>query len=169
MVVNRASARRTMLLCLVKAPRYVHGLNFCGCGNDAVVRAGWVADKTGKGRSGWRASSYEVTPSRSDGPGDGRRIVRRPARMRQPIIGPGRPQECVSARGGAQVGVDLAGDVALEAADDLCLGFSFGCAAFDVGAGGRAGAHACEHDPPQGVVGLAIAARVEPVADGLAR
>src|ERR1017187_3382400 len=98
-----------MLLCLVKAPRYLRGLNFCGCGHDAVVRAGGVADKTGNGRSGWRASSYEVTPSRSDGPRDGGRIVRRRARMRQPIIGPGRPRECVSARGGAQVGVDLMG------------------------------------------------------------
>ena len=58
-----------------------------------------VADKTGKGHSGWRASSYEVTPSRSDGPGDGRRIVSRPAGMRQPISGPGRPRgKCVSPR-----------------------------------------------------------------------
>src|ERR1019366_8155974 len=50
-IVNSAlpfvsGGRRTMLLCLVKAPRYVRGLNFCGCGNDAVVRAGRVADKT---------------------------------------------------------------------------------------------------------------------------
>src|SRR5664279_1720623 len=39
----------------------------------------WIADKTGKGHSRWRASSYEVTPSGSDLTGDGRRIVRRPA------------------------------------------------------------------------------------------
>ena len=30
---------------------------------------GWGADKTGKGRSGWRESSYEVTPSWPMGPG----------------------------------------------------------------------------------------------------
>jgi len=30
-----------MLLCLVKGPRCVCGLNFCGCGNGALVRAGW--------------------------------------------------------------------------------------------------------------------------------
>jgi hypothetical protein len=52
----------------------------------------WVADKTGWGRSGWRAGSYEVTPSRSGGAGDGRRIVSRPAGMRQPISGSGRPR-----------------------------------------------------------------------------
>ncbi len=70
---------------------------------------------------------------------------------------------------GAEVGIDLAGDVTLQAADDFLLGFSFGCAAFDIGAGGRVRAQAGEHDPPQGVVGLAVAARVEPAADGLAR
>src|SRR5580693_9846459 len=43
-------------------------------------------------------------------PGDGRRIVSRPARMRQPIRGSGRPRIGTSA-GGAEVGVDLAGDV----------------------------------------------------------
>jgi hypothetical protein len=56
--------------------------------------------------------------------------------MRQPIIGSGRPRECASARGGAKEGLDLAGDVTLEAADDLRLGFSLSCAAFGVGAGG---------------------------------
>jgi hypothetical protein len=33
-------------------------------------------------------------------------------------------------------GVDLAGDVALEAADDVVLGLALGRAAFGVGAGG---------------------------------
>ena len=44
------------------------------------------------------------------------------------------------------------------------FGASFGEAARDVGAGAFVGAHAGEHDPPQGVVGLAVAAAVEPVA-----
>ena len=56
------------------------------------------------------------------GPGDGRRIVSRPARMRQPIRGPGRPRELVSAGGRPQAGAGLAGDVTLEAADDLLPG-----------------------------------------------
>ena len=90
--------------------------------------------------------------------------------MRQPISGPGRPRGLsASARWLAEVGVDLAGDVALEAADDLWLGFAFRGAPLGVGAGGGVGAEAGEHDPPQGVVGLAVAAGVEPVADGLAR
>src|SRR5881296_400943 len=38
---------------------------------------------------------------------------------RQPISGPGRPRECVLA--GAEVGIDLARDVALQAADDFLL------------------------------------------------
>src|SRR5450755_84901 len=151
-----------------QGPRYVCRSQFWGRGMVLWRGLAGVADKTGKGRSGWRASSYDVTPSRSDGPRDGRRIVSRPARMRQPIRGSGRPRECASARGGAKAGVGLAGDVTLEAADDLRLGLTFGCAAFDVGAGGRVGAHAGEDDAPQGVVGLAVAARVEPVADGLA-
>jgi hypothetical protein len=46
-------------------------------------------------------------------PGGGRRIVRGPAGMRQPISGSGRPRSWGSVSGGAQAGVDLAGDVAL--------------------------------------------------------
>ena len=64
--------------------------------------------------------------------------------------------------------VDLARDVALEDAHDLRLGASVGEAAFDVGAGARIGAHAGEHDAPQSVIRLAVAAAVESMADGLA-
>jgi len=67
-----------------------------------------------------------------------------------------------------QVAVDLAGDVALEDAHDLGLGTSVGESAFDGGAGARVGAHAGEHDPPQSVIRLAVAATVESMADGLA-
>src|SRR5437879_10857928 len=42
-------------------------------------------------------------------------------------------------------------------------------AAFDIGAGGRMRAQAGEHDPPQRMVGLPVAAGVEPVPDSLAR
>jgi hypothetical protein len=69
--------------------------------------------------------------------------------------------------GAAQVRVDLAGDVAFQAADDLGLGQAFGGAPGDVGAGGGVGAHPGDHDPPQGVVGLPVTAGVEPVPGDL--
>ena len=121
------------------------------------------------GHSGWRASSYQVTRSRSGVTGDGRQIDRRPARVRQPIRGPGRPRRFGrSVSGGAEVEVDLAGDVALQAADDLCLGQAFGGAPFGVGAGRRVRAHPGDHDAPQGVVGLPVTTGVEAVPFGLA-
>ena len=93
-------------------------------------------------------SSYEVTLSRSGGgPGTaGGSFAGQ--QVRQPNMGPGRPRECALAGGSAQVGIDLAGDVALQAADDFLLGFPLGGAAFDVGAGSRVRAHAGENDPP---------------------
>jgi hypothetical protein len=62
--------------------------------------------------------------------------------------------------------VELAGDVALEAADDLGLGLAFGGAALDVGAGALAVAQPTDGDHVQGAVGVAITAVVEamPVA-----
>src|SRR6476660_2289920 len=80
------------------------------------------------------------------------------------ISGQAAPGAWVLPDGRAQLAVDLAGDVALEAADDLRLGLSFRCAALSVGACGRIRAQAGEHDPPQGVVGLAVTAGVEAVA-----
>ena len=73
------------------------------------------------------------------------------------------------AAGRAEAGVDLAGDVTLQAADDLRLGFAFRRAAPGVGAGGRVRARAGEHDPPQGMAGLAVTAGVEPVAGEVPR
>ena len=64
-----------------------------------------------------------------------------------------------------EVAVHLAGDVTLEDAHDLGLGAAFEGASFDVGAGPWVRAHAGEHDAPQGVVGEAVAAAVEPVTD----
>ena len=128
------------------------------------------ADKTGMSHSGYGGkalirsrSAGLVVPrgrpaDRSQASGCGSRFT-----------GQAAPGSSGSAGGGAEVGIDLAGDVALQAADDFFLGFSFGCAAFGVGAGSRVRAQAGEHDPPQGVVGLAVAAGVEPAADGLAR
>src|SRR5712692_5356306 len=66
-------------------------------------------------------------------------------------------------------GVDLAGDVALQAADDLALGLALAGAPRDVLSGRLVPAHADEDDAVEGGVGLAVAAAVEPVADRLAR
>src|SRR5665213_3354007 len=70
---------------------------------------------------------------------------------------------------GSEGVVDLAGDVALEAAHDLPLGFAFADAALGVGAGALAVAQPADGDEVQGSVGLAVAAGVEAVAGGLAR
>jgi hypothetical protein len=50
--------------------------------------------------------------------------------------------------GGEEVVVDLAGDVTLQASDDLCLGLAFFEASFDVDLGGLVGAEAGEDDAP---------------------
>ena len=78
------------------------------------------------------------------------------------FVGQSRHRERGSARQGA---VDLAGDVTLEAAHDLGFGFALGEAPVHVGDGAWfVLTEAGQHDPPQGVVGVAVAARVEPVA-----
>src|SRR5713101_8503215 len=69
---------------------------------------------------------------------------------------------------GAEGVVDLAGDVALEAADDLFLAEAFGDAALGVGAGASAGAQPTDGDQGGGAVGVAVAAAVEPVSGGAA-
>jgi hypothetical protein len=154
---------------------------FCGCGHPATGRC-YPGRWTSSSCAGIPSpSSHQedvlvinpqplrgLTGSRPAGqvePGDGRRIVRRPAGAAAGYWArpsPGRCRQPAAGGGGA----GLAGGVALEAADDLRLGFSFAGAAFGVGAGGRVGTQAGEHDPPQRMVGLAVAAGVEPVADG---
>jgi hypothetical protein len=64
--------------------------------------------------------------------------------------------------------VELAGDVALEASDDLFLGQAVFGASFHVGAGAEIPAQAAEHDAVERFVGLTVAAAVEAVAVGLA-
>jgi hypothetical protein len=65
-------------------------------------------------------------------------------------------------------GVDLAGEVALDVADDLAFGFAFCDAPVHVFAGARVVAQADQGDAEQGGVGLSVAAAVEPVAVGFA-
>jgi hypothetical protein len=64
--------------------------------------------------------------------------------------------------------VDLACDVALEAAEGFFLGEALLGAAFDVVAGAGVVDHAGDDDPPQRSVGLAVTSTVEPVAFVLA-
>jgi hypothetical protein len=59
---------RSMLLCLSRGSGVNSNLSGDGWRGWLFLCSGrgcWVADKTGMGRSGWRASSYEVTPSRA--------------------------------------------------------------------------------------------------------
>src|SRR6188768_2953263 len=65
--------------------------------------------------------------------------------------------------------VQLAGDVAFEAADDFGLGHSGGSAARDVGAGGWIPAHASQGEQVQGAIRIAVTAATEPMTVGLAR
>ncbi|SRR6266545_4377503 len=64
--------------------------------------------------------------------------------------------------------VDLAGDVAFQAADDFAFALAFADASHDVVPGRLVIAHADEDDPIERGVRLAVAAAVEPVAVRLA-
>jgi hypothetical protein len=65
--------------------------------------------------------------------------------------------------------VELAGEVALEAAPDLFGAESFCAAAFDVGPGFRVVSHSGDDSHVQGTVEPPVATAVESVADGVAR
>src|SRR5215472_19107373 len=117
--------------------------------------------RTGQG-GGTGAGSYEVTPGGSGWVGRGRPADRWKASIwcGSRIVGQAAPGEMALA---AQVGAGLAGGIALEAADDLCVGQAFGGAPGEVGACGRGGAHRGDDDRRWGVVGVPVAAAVEPV------
>src|SRR5258708_4702944 len=99
-------------------------------------RAG-LRTRQGRAAPGWRASSYEVTPSGWVMPRERPADRSQASRCGSRILGQAAPGRVTSARRRAEAGVDLPGDVTLQAADDLRLGLSFFGAAFDVGAGGR--------------------------------
>jgi hypothetical protein len=65
--------------------------------------------------------------------------------------------------------VDLAGQVALDAAHDLRFGQAFLGPPFDLGAGAGTEPHPDHHGQVQGPVGVAVAAAVQPVPAGRAR
>ena len=66
-----------------------------------------------------------------------------------------------------EAAVDLAGEVALAAADDLGFRLAFGGAPLDVGLGGFVPVHSGDDGAVEGGVGLAVPASVEPVTGGL--
>jgi hypothetical protein len=63
--------------------------------------------------------------------------------------------------------VDLAGDVALEAADDVASAEALGLAALGVGAGGGVPAESADGDAVEGGVGGSVAGSVEAVSVGV--
>jgi hypothetical protein len=67
---------------------------------------------------------------------------------------------------GAEGAVEVAGEVALDAAADLPVGLAFGAAALDVGKGGRVAAHAAHCHGVQCAVELPVAGPVETVPAG---
>ena len=69
---------------------------------------------------------------------------------------------------GVEAAVELAGDVALEAAADFGIGLAFCAAPGDLGPGLLARAPASQEDVVQGAVEVAVAAAVEPVTDDAA-
>ena len=70
-------------------------------------------------------------------------------------------------QGGQRV-EDLAGDVALQAADGFPAGLALGDTAGEAGAGMAVSAQPGQHDGVQGAVGASVAAAVESAALGLA-
>src|ERR1700689_4446861 len=142
-----------MLLCLSRGLDDISVTAFLG-----GVRTGycWFADKTGMGRSRWSAQALMRSRPAGQGmrPGTADESFAGQQVRGSRISGQAAPGAWALPGGQAQLAVDLAGDVALEAGDDLRLGLPFGRAALGVGAGGRVGTQPGEHDPPQGVVGL---------------
>ena len=99
---------------------------------------------------------------------DGPAVRSKDSQWRRGIRGPGPPLQSGSVA--REVRVELAGDVSFQDAHDLACGATFGESTRNVFAGAFIAAHAGEHDPPQGMVRLAVPARVEPKAFlGLAR
>src|SRR5206468_11650286 len=128
------TARRTMLLCLSRGSDDISVAAVLGL--RVVFRPGhcWFADKTGMGRSRWSVQALiRSRPAGQVGPGTAGESFEGQQGSRQPNIGSGRPRGFRALAGGrAEVAAGLAGDVTLQAADDLRLGFPFGGAALGV-------------------------------------
>src|SRR6516164_10807791 len=113
---------------------------------DDVWSICWVADKTGRVHSGeGKLLLGHAQQGRNPGTADESLAGQHGCGSR--FAGQAVPGELALA-GGAEVAVDLAGDVTLQAADDLFLRQAFLGAPLDVGQSRRVGAHPGEHDPP---------------------
>src|SRR5215469_17256980 len=118
----------SMLLCLVRGGGgWVLVLRGLGAGLGLLG-----ADRTGLGRWGRLLSGHA-----QQGWVRGRRRLDGRAHPGGWPVVPGVRPSPGSGLAGCEVAVGLAGDIALEAADDLGFGAAFGGAAGDVGAGGR--------------------------------
>jgi glycerol kinase len=71
----------------------------------------------------------------------------------------------VKARVGFEESVELAGDVADQAASDFAVGFALGASPLGIGTGGWVIAQAGQDDQVQGLVELAVPGTVESNAD----
>jgi hypothetical protein len=91
-VVFGSNNFRSMLLCLVKGLDSISVASLWGLEGWRSGQGAGIADKTGTGRSVEGKLLSGHAPAGRNGFGDGRRIVRRPAWMRQPISGSGRPR-----------------------------------------------------------------------------
>ena len=139
-----ATRQGRLLLCLVKACFGWHGWSLSGLRSG--FPPGLLGAGLGMGRSRWSGKLWsrpagQVRPGTADESFEGQRV--RGSRLSGQAV-PG----ALGVRRRAEVAVDLASGVTLQAADDLRLGLSFGRAALGVGAGGRVGAEPGEHDPP---------------------
>ena len=76
---------------------------------------------------------------------------------------------CRGDAGGGESGEepeDFAGDIALEATDDLSLAHPFPSAALHVGPSSWVVAQSHDYDPIEGCVGPAVASAIEPMSIG---
>src|SRR5437016_5902840 len=90
---------------------------------------------------------------------DGPAVRSKDSLWRRGIRGPGPSLQIGSVE--REVGVELAGDVALQGAHDLPCGSTVGESTRDVFAGAFIAGHAREHDPPESMVRLTVPARVQ--------
>ena len=88
--------------------------------------------------------------------------------MTQQTESPDTPERFTAEDAVAEGAVEVAGEVVLDAAADLLVGFALGAAALDVGQGRRVAAHPGDGDGVQGAVELAAAEAVEAVSVGAA-
>src|SRR5260370_19428599 len=120
--------------------------------------SGWSWSRTRQGGAapgGGQALMRSRPASQDESPGAAGESFAGQHWVRQPNMGSGRPRSLSVSGAPGGGGVHLAGDVTLEAADDLFLGQALFAAPGDVGAGGRVGAHPGGPDPAPGGAGPA--------------